>query len=55
MQKAFEHGLNHILVTCDDDNVGSFKIIEKNGGKLLETRQSNKSNKQIRRYQIDRI
>ena len=23
-----------ILITCDDDNVGSYKIIEANGGKL---------------------
>jgi predicted acetyltransferase len=25
-------GLKRVLVTCDDDNVGSIKTIEKNGG-----------------------
>jgi predicted acetyltransferase len=29
-------GLRRVLVTCDDDNVGSIKTIEKNGG-VLET------------------
>ena len=27
-------GLEHVLVTCDDDNVGSIKTIENNGGVL---------------------
>src|SRR5436309_5332828 len=27
-------GINRILVTCDDDNVGSIRTIEKNGGVL---------------------
>jgi predicted acetyltransferase len=27
-------GLKRVLVTCDDDNVGSIKTIEKNGGVL---------------------
>jgi predicted acetyltransferase len=25
-----------VLVTCDDDNIGSIKTIEKNGGMLLD-------------------
>ncbi len=29
-----------ILVTCDDDNIGSYKIIEKNGG-ILENKVEN--------------
>lgn len=32
--KAQEIGLKKALVTCDDDNVASTRIIEKNGGKL---------------------
>jgi predicted acetyltransferase len=31
---AKELGIGKVLVTCDDDNVGSSKIIEKNGGVL---------------------
>jgi predicted acetyltransferase len=27
-------GLTRVLVTCDDDNVGSIRTIEKNGGVL---------------------
>jgi predicted acetyltransferase len=30
-------GLERVLVTCDDDNVGSIKTIEKNGGVLERT------------------
>lgn len=29
-------GLNEALLTCDDDNVASIKVIEKNGGTLKE-------------------
>ena len=50
--KAFDYGLKEILVTCDDDNIGSYKIIEKNKGKLLEIINSPKTNKMIRRYII---
>jgi len=32
--KAKEKGLDKVLVTCDDTNIGSRKIIEKCGGKL---------------------
>lgn len=31
---ARELGLNRVLITCDDTNIGSAKIIEANGGKL---------------------
>ncbi len=31
---------NKVLVTCDDDNIGSYKIIEKNGG-ILENKVEN--------------
>ena len=31
---------NDILITCDDDNVGSYKIIEANGG-ILENKVEN--------------
>ena len=34
MEKARELGLHRVLVTCDEDNIGSKKIIEHNGGKL---------------------
>ena len=31
---------NKVLITCDDDNIGSYKIIEKNGG-ILENKVTN--------------
>jgi predicted acetyltransferase len=34
LEKARESGLRRVLVTCDEDNIGSKKIIEHNGGKL---------------------
>jgi predicted acetyltransferase len=41
LEKAKELGINKILVTCDETNIASRKIIEKNGGifenKLLQT------------------
>lgn len=34
LEKARERGLHHILVTCDETNIGSRKIIEANGGRF---------------------
>ena len=32
LEKVKEYGLPRVLVTCDEDNIGSKKIIEHNGG-----------------------
>lgn len=41
LDKAREIGLkDRVLVTCDDDNVGSYRVIEKNGG-VLENKVEN--------------
>jgi predicted acetyltransferase len=34
LEKARERGLMHVLLTCDENNFGSRKIIESNGGRL---------------------
>lgn len=34
LQKCTTLGLRQVLITCDDDNVGSRKVIEANGGVL---------------------
>ena len=34
LDKARERGLRAVLLTCDEDNIGSRKIIETNGGQL---------------------
>lgn len=36
LKKARRYGLKHVFVVCRKDNVGSRRIIEKNGGKLLK-------------------
>ncbi|MFL5802127.1 MAG: GNAT family N-acetyltransferase [Roseiflexaceae bacterium] len=34
LEKARERGLHRVLLTCDETNIGSRKIIEANGGQL---------------------
>ena len=34
LKKAKHMGLNKVLITCDEDNIGSAKVIENNGGIL---------------------
>ena len=45
-------GLKRVLVTCDDDNVGSIKTIEKNGGVLESIVAGPESDTPKRRYWI---
>jgi predicted acetyltransferase len=46
-------GLAHVLLTCDDDNVGSIRTIEKNGGVLENVVTGPDLAKPKRRYWID--
>jgi predicted acetyltransferase len=46
-------GINRILVTCDDDNTGSIRTIEKNGGVLENIISGPDLEKPKRRYWID--
>jgi predicted acetyltransferase len=46
-------GLNRILVTCDDDNIGSIRTIEKNGGVLENVVEAADLDKPLRRYWIE--
>jgi predicted acetyltransferase len=34
LEKARERGLYRVLLTCDETNIGSRKVIENNGGEL---------------------
>jgi predicted acetyltransferase len=45
-------GLRRVLVTCDDDNVGSIKTIEKNGGVLESIVAGTEGDAPKRRYWI---
>jgi predicted acetyltransferase len=46
-------GLRRILVTCDDDNIGSIRTIEKNGGILENVVEASDLDKPKRRYWIE--
>ena len=53
LEKASQLGLEKVLVTCDDDNLSSAKVIEKNRG-VLEGKVVKEDQKVlIRRYWID--
>jgi len=46
-------GLPRILLTCDDDNIGSIRTIEKNGGILENIITGPDLDKPKRRYWIE--
>lgn len=50
-----ELGLTRALITCNDDNLGSARVIEKNGGKLENKLPNIVDGKEVltRRYWID--
>lgn len=51
LKKAQKIGLRKVLITCSDNNIGSIKIIEKNGGKLRNKVQTEDG--LVRRYYIN--
>jgi predicted acetyltransferase len=53
LEKAIGIGLTRVLVTCDEDNIGSRRIIEKNGGQLAGKGISEMTGKPVLRYWID--
>ncbi len=50
--EAGKRGLSQVLLTCDDDNVASAKIIEANHGKLENKQVDPTDNQVVRRYWI---
>jgi predicted acetyltransferase len=53
LEKARQIGLKRVLLTCDDDNLASARVIEKNGG-ILQDKILNEGHKvPTRRYWID--
>jgi predicted acetyltransferase len=53
LEIARSEGLHRVLLTCDEANVGSARVIEKCGGVLQDTIVSPRSGKPHRRYWID--
>jgi predicted acetyltransferase len=52
LPKAKQMGLNQVLLTCDDSNVGSIRVIEKNGGLMQDKIQIAGRPTLTRRYLI---
>jgi predicted acetyltransferase len=52
LPKAHGLGLGEVLLTCDDTNVASIKVIEKNGGRLQDKVQLPGRPAMTRRYLI---
>ena len=46
-------GIERVRVTCDDDNIGSIKVIERNGGALVGRSASKDTDKTFRQYWIE--
>jgi predicted acetyltransferase len=53
LERARQHQLTRVLITCDTDNISSARIIEKNGGQLLDQGILEGHDKPISRYWID--
>jgi predicted acetyltransferase len=53
LEKARGLGIERVLVTCDDDNIASARVIEKNGGKLADIVKTEYAEFPVRRYWIE--
>jgi predicted acetyltransferase len=51
IEKAKEYGINNIIITCNNDNIASAKVIINNNGELFESIKD-KENNIIDRYII---
>ena len=52
LEEARNIGLEEVIITVDSPNIASIKVIEKNGGVLLEERPD-KEGALVRKYKID--
>lgn len=53
LERAREIGLKKVMLTCDDDNIASIKVIENNGGNLTGFAVSPRTGRKIRQYWIE--
>lgn len=53
LKLAKEHQINPVLLTCDDDNVGSAGVIENNGGILENKVYIEEEKVWVRRYLVE--
>jgi len=53
LERARDLGIDRALITCDTDNVGSARIIEKNGGVFDGENPSPRSRNPVSRYWVE--
>jgi predicted acetyltransferase len=53
LERARQFGIPAVLITCDTDNSGSARVIEKNGGRLIAQARIDGYANMISRYWID--
>jgi predicted acetyltransferase len=53
LERARQHQLTKVLITCDTDNIGSARVIEKNGGQLFDQGMIEGRDTLISRYWIE--
>lgn len=54
LRQAKEEGYGRVMLTCDDDNVGSIRTIEGAGGELEDVIEAPQAGQPlVRRYWID--
>ena len=53
LEKARQRGLDEVVITCDEANLASARIIEKNGGKCRGRGTSEQSGNPILRFRVD--
>lgn len=51
--EARARGIRRVRLTCDDDNFGSIKVIERNGGALAGCGVSKETGRTVRQYWIE--
>ena len=52
LDKARELGLSEVRVTCDQDNIASVRVIEKNGGRKTGEAISERTGNRVNQYWI---
>jgi len=53
LEKVKQMNTKELLITCDDDNIGSIKIIERNGGELVDKVFDEEDQVYVEIYKID--
>jgi predicted acetyltransferase len=53
LEKVKQMNIKKLLITCDEDNIGSIRIIERNGGELIDRVFDGEDQVYVKRYKIN--